>query len=318
MGDAQRRGSMNGYLSSASCKICHSAKVFEVQLVPVDRLVSAWKRELGLELSSVFENIPQIRLLECDTCHLRFFVPDSYPGAEKIYPQLDQFYWYYMPFKWEHSMALKDLKGLRKIFEIGCGEGHFIERLQLEGAVEARGIDMNENAVREAQRRRLPVYCMDLREATSKWTNYFDAICSFQVLEHVSNPRDFLDRASSMLRPGGKLLLGIPNAESFLKHQFNILDMPPHHLTRWGSKVFSYLPNLFPLAIQHIKEEPLAKYHVDDYLEAYCGMIKRVPWMRKACAPRIKKVVSASLRYSGAHLLLKGHSLYASFIRNGG
>jgi SAM-dependent methyltransferase len=158
---------------------------------------------------------------------------------------------------------------------------------------------------------------MDFQEAVSKWPNHFDAVCSFQTLEHVPNPRGFLSTASAMLRPGGKLLLGIPNGDSFLKYQFNILDMPPHHLTRWGLRVISYLPNLFPLSIEHVKEEPLAHYHVDQYLEAYCTILRSIPWVGEACSLRIKNVVSSFLRRSGIHLLLKGHTLYAAFIKNG-
>jgi SAM-dependent methyltransferase len=214
-------------------------------------------------------------------------------------------------------MALKDLKGLRSILEVGSGEGHFIEKVLLEGGVGARGIDANEKAVGKAQQRGLPVDCMDLQEAASKWTNYFDAVCSFQTLEHVSNPRGFLTAASAMLRLGGKLLLGIPNRDSFLKHQFNILDMPPHHLTRWDSRVISYLPNLFPLSLQHIKEEPLAHYHVDQYVDAYGKIIGSIPLVRKACSPKIKNLVSSFLRRTGIHLLLKGHTLYAAFTKNG-
>jgi len=289
----------------------------QIQSLPVDRLVAAWRQELGLEISRAFAGIDEIRLLECERCHLKFFVPDSFSGLEKIYSRLEDFNWYYMPAKWEHSMAFKDLKGLRKVFEFGSGEGHFIEKLRIETGVEARGIDTNEKAVHEAQRRGLPVDCMDFEEAASKWTDHFDAVCSFQILEHLTNPRAFLSMASAMLRPGGRLLLGIPNGDSFLKYQFNILDMPPHHLTRWDSRVVSYLPNLFPLSLQHIKEEPLAHYHVDQYLEAYCTIIRSISWAKKACVPAIKNMVASFLRRSGIHLLLKGHTLYAAFTKNG-
>jgi 2-polyprenyl-3-methyl-5-hydroxy-6-metoxy-1,4-benzoquinol methylase len=308
---------MIDYLSSTSCKMCNSPAVIEVQSVPVDRLVATWRKELGLEVSRVFAEIDQIHLLECEKCHLKFFFPDSFSGVETIYSHLESFHWYYMPRKWEHSMALKDLRGLRKVFEVGSGEGHFIERLRLKKGIEARGIDTNERAVQKAQRRGLPVECMDFLEAASKWTNHFDAVCSFQVLEHMPNPRGFLNTASSMLKPGGKLLLGIPNGDSFLKYQFNILDMPPHHLTRWDSRVISYLPNVLPLSIVHVKEEPLASYHVDQYLDAYCTILKSMPWVGRACSLGVKNMVSSFLRRSGTHLLLKGHTLYAAFCKNG-
>jgi SAM-dependent methyltransferase len=306
-----------GCLASVSRKMCNSPTVLDVQSVTVDRVVAAWRKELGLDISWAFADTDQIRLLECEKCHLKFFLPDSFSGTETVYSHLEGFHWYYMPSKWEHEMALKDLGGLRKVFEVGSGEGHFIEKLRLKKDIDARGIDTNEKAVQVAQQRGLPVECMDFQGAASKWTNHFDAVCSFQVLEHIPNPRGFLNAATSMLKPGGKLLLGVPNGDSFLKYQFNILDMPPHHLTRWDSRVISYLPKLLPLSIVHVREEPLARYHVDQFLDAYCTILKNIPWGGRACSVKVKEMVSSFLRRSGIHLLLRGHTLYAAFCKNG-
>ena len=308
---------MKKFLAPVRCKICDSSEVSVIQVISIDHLESAWRQILVDEIPGLFEKIQKVELNECPRCHLKFFAPDFYPRVASIYSQLQNFDWYYMPSKWEYAIALEDLKGLTRVLEIGCGTGHFLKRARDERGLVVIGIDLNQRAVREAQDEGLSVYCMDIPEAASRWVNRFDAVCSFQVLEHIQNPKDFLLQASTMLRPGGKLLLGIPNGDSFLKYQFNILDMPPHHLTRWDSRVISYLPNLFPLSIEHVKEEPLAHYHVDQYLEAYCTIIRSIPWVGKACSPKIKNMVSSFLRRSGIHLLLKGHTLYAAFIKNG-
>jgi SAM-dependent methyltransferase len=307
---------MDRAVPGARCKICDSSDVSVIQELPVESLISAWKKTLGLEIASLFENIERIEVNECSTCHLIFFMPDVYPSTDRIYSELERFDWYYMPRKWEYRMALMDIKDPGKILEIGCGAGHFLKEAHEKRGAVAVGIELNEGAVTQTQRQGLETYCMDIEEAASLWPNQFDAVCIFQVLEHVKNPKDFLLKAIELLRPGGKLMLGTPNADSFLKNQFNVLDMPPHHLTRWNSRVMVHLPNSFPLSLQRIKEEPLAPYHVRDYLESHCAMIKEPSYIRKLCSPRLRNIFVRFLIHSRIHRLLKGHTLYTCFARN--
>ena len=63
---------------------------------------------------------------------------------------------------------------------------------------------------------------------------HYDAVTSFQVLEHVTEPASFLRACVKALRPGGRLLLGVPNNDSFLGLlEDNWLNMPPHHMSLW-------------------------------------------------------------------------------------
>jgi hypothetical protein len=94
-----------GCLASVSRKMCNSPTVLDVQSVTVDRVVAAWRKELGLDISWAFADTDQIRLLECEKCHLKFFLPDSFSETGTIYSHLEGFHWYYMPSKWEHELG---------------------------------------------------------------------------------------------------------------------------------------------------------------------------------------------------------------------
>ena len=52
---------------------------------------------------------------------------------------------------------------------------------------------------------------------------------SFQVLEHVASPYDFIRGCVDSLKQG-VLILAVPSSDGFAGMAINnVLDMPPHH-----------------------------------------------------------------------------------------
>jgi hypothetical protein len=74
-----------------------------------------------------------------------------------------------------------------------------------------------------------------------------------------------------MLKPGGKLLIGVPDnsdraTKSLFVAQENILNMPPHHQGLWDIVSLSYLTHVFPLKLESLKTEPaIASHHSNSY-----------------------------------------------------
>lgn len=90
----------------------------------------------------------------------------------------------------------------------------------------------------------------------------FDVVCSFQVLEHVSNPRTFIESKILALKPGGKLIISVPSNTSFLKYAVNhILDMPPHHVTHWSDETLKFIASNYHLNIIEFHHEKLQEIH---------------------------------------------------------
>lgn len=300
---------------SAKCPLCHSNKNILLTSLSSKKLIEKWQKTLGVDVSENLKNIPKINLFKCRNCNLRYFCPKDLTGSNYLYSQLERFDWYYMQRKWEHDFAINDLKGCQKVLEIGCGFGNFVKYARIKYSLNIEGIEMNESAVKKARDRGLPVRNLDLQDAAKKFAGKYEAVCSFQVIEHVSNPKDFLKSTCMLLKPGGRLILGIPNADSFLKYQFNILDMPPHHMTRWDSQVLSFLPDIFPLRLMHLKKEPLAEYHVKEYINAYLSYLSKYRISRLICALGLRKVLVQFLKCRDVRKYLTGQSLYACFSR---
>lgn len=282
----------------------------------VAKLIDDWKATFDIDISGELGGIEEISLYRCQATQLDFFTPASAAGSDQLYQDLQKFDWFYMPEKWEFEEAIKDLVGCELILEVGCGPGFFVEEViqQLPGSL-VKGIELSGAAIQKAFQKNLLVERVDLQELVARGA-IFDAVCGFQVLEHVNQPRDFLEAMIKVLAPGGRLILCVPNKDSFLRYRHNLLDMPPHHMTRWSSFTFKYLEKLFPLKVVRMSYEPLARYHIYGYVAAY-GQY----WHAKLTAgrsflseSRLRKIVDI-LEKSGLYRFLRGQSLYVLFER---
>lgn len=70
----------------------------------------------------------------------------------------------------------------------------------------------------------------------------YDAVCAFQVIEHVEQPFDLARDMLACLRPGGLLMLSAPTWPSRLIAIPNmVMNAPPHHLHLWSPAAFTRL-----------------------------------------------------------------------------
>ena len=212
-------------------------------------------------------------------------------------------------------MALEDLENCTNGLEAGCGFGDFVARVCEEKHIPFEGCEQNPSAVDRARDKGISVRLDTLQSLAKSRPSYYSAICTFQVLEHVPDPGSFLDAACTLLHPGGKLILGLPNAESFLRHQFNPLDMPPHHMSRWTREVLARIPSFFPLKLVHTANEPLTAYQLTEYVDAYTSLFAHY-YLRILTHPGIRSRIARFIRWSGMQKFLKGQSIYACYVRN--
>lgn len=135
--------------------------------------------------------------------------------------------------------ALSLLARLRPktLLEVGCGTGLFLSYVQQLGGISCYGVDASENAITEARRHLgCALHAGPLGEGVFPGV-MFDAVCSFEVIEHVPDPRAYLDAIKSRMNPGGVVILSTPNYDSRWIWQDMPLDprsRPPVHLTFWN------------------------------------------------------------------------------------
>ncbi len=278
------------------------------------QLIDDWKGSFAIDISKELEGIPQIDLYRCNETGLRFFVPASAAGSENLYAQLQKFDWFYMHWKWEHEVLFSRLRAGEKILEVGCATGFFVEKLCSEG-FEAEGIEFNSAAVAKAQEKDLPVSSTDLITLVSTKPAAYDVVCSFQVLEHVPDPAAFISGCLALLKPKGRLVLCVPNNESFLKYQYNLLDMPPHHMTQWSVDTFQALEKLYPVRLSRVIYEPLAPYHIDGYLLAHEKRLRAIDRHYRWLFNRYSIPIIRFALKSGLRRLCRGQSIYVELVK---
>lgn len=101
-----------------------------------------------------------------------------------------------------------------KVLDIGCGSGNFLADLK-ELEWDVYGIDPSAIAVRVAQERGLTKVRRGYVESADFPKSFFDVVTLFHVFEHVVNPDAVLAGIKKILKPGGKLVIGVPNFKSF-------------------------------------------------------------------------------------------------------
>lgn len=104
------------------------------------------------------------------------------------------------------------------LLEIGCGDGFFLEQALTQGYTTVRGVEPSEAAIRGASPRvRDQIVCDVMRPGLFR-DGEFDAVCLFQVFDHVPHPEIVLDACRAALRPGGLILCLNHNVESVSAH----------------------------------------------------------------------------------------------------
>ena len=110
-------------------------------------------------------------------------------------------------------LTRQGIKRSGRILDYGCGAGKFVQFLNGKGYTESSGYDPYVPA--HAGRRAL-----DER---------YDAVVTWDVIEHVEDPREFMRTVAGLLLPGGLLVVGTPNADHISLETASPLGIPELH-----------------------------------------------------------------------------------------
>ena len=112
-----------------------------------------------------------------------------------------------------------------RILDWGAGDGALVRLLADEGfesyGIDAYSTDINHDKLFNATIESVPFS-----------HGFFDAITCFHVLEHIDQPVLSLNKAFSLLKPGGIIIIEVPNIDSIsfrlFQKRWHPLDLPVH------------------------------------------------------------------------------------------
>lgn len=170
-----------------------------------------------------------------------------------------------------------------RILDYGCGAGAFVRHLRRRGFCHAFGYDRYSSAFADAS---------TLRER-------YDCVISQDVLEHVANPGALLDELGQLVKPGGVVALGTPNAAAIrLDRHVHALHAPYHrHIlsktallaagTERGWRVERYYPTQYANTLVPFLNSRFYLYYMrrcDDSIDSLMEtprvvpLLARLPW----------------------------------------
>ena len=201
----------------AVCAVCQNRETRPWRTAPDNLLGSS-------------ETFSAVRCVHCGTVRLfprpsaeamsRHYTPLTYARAEgdadtELGKRLDAI------FAHQASRTITALGGQKKgdLLDVGCGDGRYLAamaRLGWKGV----GIETDAVAATLARNRAHTTVWETPLETAPIPPESFDLVSFLHVMEHVSDPRAVLESAHRALRPGGSVLIAVPNAASLEAHLF--------------------------------------------------------------------------------------------------
>lgn len=306
-----------------TCPACQSHEMKSVESVEIDKLAAAWARESvhgdGTTSETIRNYILQdvgasrIEFWRCGVCSLEVAQPMRSWSASH-YP-VEQH-----SLGFDHQVALAELARLspKKVLDIGCADGQFLERGAVLGH-HMTGIDFAEEDVADAQRRGLNAYVADVEDLRRIFAGQleFDIITLFQIIEHLNEPDKIFNQINTIVARDARLIVGCPSNLRYTRNyahrqrvsRSDFWDYPPQHTMRWTPQALTTFLARHKWKVVEVIYEPLNVVGATAHIATLNDFdLQPNAWVRRARTVNLMaRMVSSKFfkRHTGIRLLVK-------------
>jgi len=182
--------------------------------------------------------------------------------------------------------AAQFVKG-RSVLDAGTGPGYGAAILREAGALYVQAVDVDEPTIVEAAAR-YPIprieFMVDDCEKLEKVRGPIDVICSFENIEHLRCPENFLRAATRILSPSGTLLVSSPDRGGACPQWIDGKPANPYHFIEWYRDEFrSLLSKYFQkveLRTQAVSYAAIVRRQATDNLREHLKYLWTTPLVR--------------------------------------
>jgi SAM-dependent methyltransferase len=202
----------------------------------------------------------------------KYLVLDCYERERKWKFFIIALFWKYI-----HTKGRWGLIGERgKLLDLGCGNGGYLQSINQDWLVgkkiECVGVDPDKEAIKHARKIGLKVKEGTIETAAFP-DSYFDIVRINHTIEHISEPLGTLKEVYRIIKPGGKVIIEVPNFDSvgrkLLKDKWAGIDAPRHYFE------FSPVTLKRMLVLSGFQPLSIAKWH-----GMYCRKLS-LEWVNK-------------------------------------
>jgi len=183
---------------------------------------------------------------------------------------------------WFQRKALKWLHArLRtgRVLDISSGPGTMLMVARQVYGYDVQGVEPVATAVESAIRFGVPTFCGTAQDYAKKQPEKFDAITSFEVLQHVVDPAAFLQTAKQLLKQNAILILSTPNLDDpYCLQQKNAPAMPPPQINFFSRRSLKVLLERAGFAVTRTYTLPIPTSSVRN-LYGKKGLLIRIPYL---------------------------------------
>jgi methionine biosynthesis protein MetW len=136
---------------------------------------------------------------------------------KRIYARKDDVQKFRPRSAWE--MCINLIEPGKTVLDVGCATGYLSQELRKKGC-KTIGIEIAEKAAEEAKKHCDNVFTGNAETIDLPYKEYFDVILFADVLEHLRNPLEVLNRFKNCLKKDGYIVISIPNIANWFVRLF--------------------------------------------------------------------------------------------------
>lgn len=193
------------------CSICGSLNTKELYPSETD------SRKISFTYQFTPESRKTFRVVKCLSCSHIFCLPvpnDIYKNYQDV---VDKEYLKHSETRKLSAMEvlkkIKKYKSFGKILDVGCAAGDFLLAAKNLG-YDAEGLELSKWSAKIAEKKGLKIHRLTLKSLSNKFSNTYDVISLWGVIEHFQNPDEEMKYINRLLKPGGILVLWTGDADS--------------------------------------------------------------------------------------------------------
>lgn len=255
------------------CPVTGRPAIRHVQWVSARMLKDLWRIQFGTDAKEALDGVDLFGLWE-SPAGLYFFDPPREGNRafyDQFYTKLERLGLFSQSFvRQEFAMAARFIPAGARVLDVGCGLANFRSFVPEAGYT---GLDPHMSGKCQSS----AVRAETLTEHLLAHAGSYDAVCAFQVLEHVKAPADLFGEMVRAAKPGGLIFAAVPHVPSAATRIPNyLINAPPHHLTWWTKTALAELAAGAGATIEHIEIVPWSAsdaliYWIDRFTPIKCG-----------------------------------------------